>query len=69
MAHEVGEEEDRALEDADQEQVLARVVARDLLAHLAHPVLELVGLHEDLADGFVAEHARGSLGARLAAGS
>ena len=53
LAHQVGEEEHRALEHADQQQVLARVVARDLLAQLAHAVLELVGLDEDLADGFV----------------
>ena len=64
VAHQVGEEEDGALQHADQQQVLALVVARDLRAQLAHAVLEVVGLDEDLADGFVAEHARRSLGAR-----
>ena len=44
------EEEHRALEHADQQQVLARVVARDLRRQLADPVLEVVGLDEDLAD-------------------
>ena len=50
MAHEVAEEEHGALQHPDQQQVLALVVARDLLAELAHAVLQLVGLDEDLAD-------------------
>ena len=61
VAHEVGQEEHGALEHADQQQVLARVVARDLGGQLADPVLELVGLDEDLADGGVAHG--GSVGA------
>ena len=50
VAHEVGEEEDRALQHADQQQLAALVVARDLLGQLAHAVRELVALHQDLAD-------------------
>ena len=61
VAHEVGEEEDGALEHADQQQVLAGVVARDLGRHLLDPVLELVGLDDDLADVLVAQHAARSL--------
>ena len=37
VAHQVREEEHRALEHADQQQVLARVVARDLLAPARAP--------------------------------
>jgi hypothetical protein len=58
LAHEVGEEEHRALEHADQQQVAPGVVARDLLPELADAVLELVGLDQDLADGLVARHGR-----------
>ena len=36
LAHQVREEEHRALEHPDQQQVLARVVARDLVGQLAH---------------------------------
>ncbi len=57
-AHEVGEEEHRALEDADEQQVATVVVAGDLGAELADAVLELVGLDEDLADHRVAHGAR-----------
>src|SRR5215207_4224037 len=59
VAHEVGKEEDRPLEHADQQQIALLVVARDLGAQLADPVLELVALDEDLADGGVA-HGRQS---------
>ena len=37
LAHQVREEEHRALQHADQQQVLARVVAGDLRRQLAHP--------------------------------
>ena len=37
-----------------QHKVAARIVARDVGAELSHAVLEVVGLHEDLADGRVA---------------
>ena len=57
LAHQVGEEEHRALQHADQQQVAVRVVSRDLGAELAHAVLEVVGLDEDLADAGVAQHA------------
>jgi hypothetical protein len=50
LAHEVGEEEHRALEDADQHQVLALVVLADLGTELPDPVAQIVGLHEDLPD-------------------
>ena len=61
LAHQVGEEEHRALEHADQQQVPARVVARDLGAELADPVLQVVGLDEDLADRGVAHAERAVL--------
>src|SRR4029079_8695211 len=44
------EEEDRALQHADQKDVLAGVVGRDLLGELADPVCQLVRLDEDLSD-------------------
>ena len=56
VAHQVGQEEHGALEHADQQQVLALVVARDLRRHLLDAVLELVRLDEDLADVLVLEH-------------
>ena len=40
----------RALEDADEDQVAALVVAADLLAELGDPPLEVLGGDEDLAD-------------------
>ena len=64
LAHEVGEEEDGALEDADEQQLLALVVARDLLAQLADPPLEVVGLDEDLADSVRGCGSRGRRGER-----
>src|SRR5436190_1380420 len=54
VAHEIRQKEHRSLEHADQHQVAALVVARDLGAELPHAVLEVVGLHEDLADRRVA---------------
>ena len=48
------EEEHRALEHADQQQVAVRRSRRDLGPELAHPVPQLVGLDEDLADRRVA---------------
>src|SRR5215217_2440972 len=69
LAHQVAEEEDGALEDADQEQVLVRVVAGDLGAELADAVLQVVGLDDDLADGFVAQHGRAVYGGGAAGGS
>ena len=51
LAHQVGEEEHRALEHADEQQVAARVVrARSRAPSCAHALLQLVGLDEDLAD-------------------
>ena len=59
--HEVGQEEDGALEDADEQQVAVGVVARRSPPPSSrHASLQVVGLDEDLADGRVA-HRRGSL--------
>src|SRR3954467_976245 len=52
MAHEVGQEDERALQDADQQQVLALVVGGDLVRQQLDAVLQLVRLDEDLADRF-----------------
>ena len=52
MAHQVGQEQEGALEDPDQEQVLALVVAGDVLRHRPDAVLQVVRLDEDLADLF-----------------
>ena len=60
LAHEVGQEEDGALEHADQQQVLALVVARDLRPSCADAVLQVVGLDEDLADALRASGAQSS---------
>src|SRR5262245_7802447 len=48
--HQVGHEEDRALEHADEQKLLAGVVGRDLGAQLADPRLERVLVDEDLPD-------------------
>ena len=53
------EEEHRALQHADQDQVLARVVARDLLRQLPHAPRQILGGDEDLPDRVVAFHGRG----------
>src|SRR6478735_6513066 len=50
MAHQVSHEEDSALEDADQQQVLSRVVRGDLLAELADARPQAVGVDQDLPD-------------------
>src|SRR5436190_2573361 len=50
MAHQVGHEEDGALEDADQEQVAALVVGGDLRAELGDPRAQRLLVDEDLAD-------------------
>ena len=42
VAHQVGEEEHRALQDADHHQVAARVVAADLGAELGDPPLQVL---------------------------
>jgi hypothetical protein len=52
VAHEVGQEQEGALEDADQQEILAGVVAGYLIRHLLDAMLQLVGLDEDLADLF-----------------
>src|SRR4051795_5534380 len=67
VAHEVGQEEDRALEDAHQQQVALGVVGRDLPVDLADLRLEVVGLDEDLADLGV-PHRLGTLTLRRAGG-
>src|SRR6266542_4922411 len=50
MAHEVGHEEDRALEDSDEQEVLALVVRGDLLTELGDPSLKSLLVDEDLLD-------------------
>jgi hypothetical protein len=52
MAHQVGQEEDRALQDADENQLAARVVVGDLARELLDAVREVVGLDQDLTDGW-----------------
>ena len=49
-AHQVGHEEDGALQHADQEQVAPGVVGGDLLAQLGDPLLQRVRLDQDLGD-------------------
>src|SRR5206468_4803184 len=51
VAHQVGHEEDGALEHADQEQVAALVVGRDLRAELGDARSERLLVDQDLADG------------------
>jgi hypothetical protein len=50
LPHQVGEEEDGALEHADHHQVATGVVAVDLGAELDDPPLQLLGLDQGLAD-------------------
>ena len=50
LAHQVGDEEHRALEHADHDQVAPLVVAADLGAELGDPALQVLGLDQDLAD-------------------
>ena len=49
-AHQVGEEEDGALQHADHDQVAALVVAADLGAQLGDPALQVLAGDEGLAD-------------------
>jgi hypothetical protein len=58
VTHEIGEEEHRALQDADEQQVAVGVLGGDRLAQGAHALLEVVGLDEDLADLGVAHPGR-----------
>ena len=51
--HQVGNEEDGALEHADQDQVSVPVVVRHFLRQLTHPAGEVVGWNEHLADRVV----------------
>ena len=57
LAHQVGEEEDRALEHADHDQVAALVVAADLVAELGDAALQILAGDEGLADRRVAHRA------------
>src|SRR4029079_12073632 len=50
-AHQVGHEEDGAVEDADEEEVAARVVGRDLLAPLRDAPLERLAADQDRGAG------------------
>src|SRR2546430_4703863 len=50
MSHQVGHEEDRALEDADQQQVAADVVGGDLLAELGDPAPHALLVDQHLRD-------------------
>jgi hypothetical protein len=49
-AREVGQEDEARLQQRDQEQVAALVLARDLGAELADARLQLLGREEDVAD-------------------
>ena len=49
-AHQVGHEEDGALEHADEQQLAAGVVGGDLGAELADPRLQRLLVDQDLAD-------------------
>src|SRR6266480_547924 len=51
LAHQVGHEEDGPLEDADQQQVAARVISGDLRAELGDPGAQRLFVDQDLADG------------------
>jgi len=53
VAHEVGEEEDGSLEDADEEEVAALVVGGDLRSELGDPLLQRRLLDQDLPDRFL----------------
>src|SRR5207237_8915121 len=50
LAHQVGHEEDGPLEDADQEQVAARVVDGDLGAELGYPGAQRLLVDQNFAD-------------------
>jgi hypothetical protein len=48
---EVGEEDEARLQQRDEEEVAALVVARDVRAQLLDAAAQLLGAEEDLADG------------------
>ena len=50
LAHQVGDEEHGALEDADDQELAALVVAADLGAELTNPRREILLLDQGLAD-------------------
>jgi hypothetical protein len=52
-AREVGEEDEARLQQRDEEQVAAGVVAGDLGTQLADAALQLLGGEEDVADAGV----------------
>ena len=66
LAHQVRQEEERALQDADQQQAAALVVGGDLLAQRLHAVRELVLLDEDLSDRRVLHGGHATPAARTA---
>ena len=49
MAHQVGEEEHGALEDADHDQVPPGVVVADLAPQLGHPPLQILAGDQGLS--------------------
>src|SRR3954465_14476449 len=53
VAHQVGQEEDGALQHPHEEQLTALVVGADLRAELSDPVRKIAALHEGPADGRV----------------
>jgi len=53
---EVGDEGDARLQRADQQRLLAGVVARDLQAELGDARADLLGVEEDLSDAVVQEY-------------
>jgi hypothetical protein len=52
-AREVADERDAGLERADEQRLLAGVVAAQLRGELPDPRADLVGVEEDLADALV----------------
>ena len=58
--HDGRHEQHRPLEDADQDQVAALVVARELRAQLADPPLEVLVADEDLPDFLAGRRASAS---------
>jgi hypothetical protein len=53
VAHEIGHEEDGALEDADQQEILAGVVGRDLGSKLGDAFPQRVLLDQDLGNALL----------------
>src|SRR4051812_48931043 len=64
LAHQIAEEEHGALQDADEQQVAAVVVARDLGPELGHPRPQLVRLDEHLPDRHAGAHSTVTSGVR-----